>query len=203
MSGTPHEVAAALHSRWLDRDLEPEGERRLAAHRAGCPECEAAFAEMERLAEALAGLERFEPRAGFADRVLAAVRPAPVPAWARWRISTTWGRAAAIALLAGASLVFLGAAAALGLALKDVGSPGMLFRGPGLVVEGFLVLLRQLDPLRAIVEVAAVLGRALLVAAASPQVLLGLVGSAAVSAGAFFQLSHILAAPQRRHSSHA
>jgi hypothetical protein len=42
-----------------------------------------------------------------------------------------------------------------------------------------------------------------LAAAVSPQVLLALSGSALVSAGAFLELSHILAASQRRRSSHA
>lgn len=70
---------------FLDGILPPAGRRALDEHVASCARCRAAFADLERLGGLLADWPRVAPSAGFAERVLAAVRPAapalrPVPA---------------------------------------------------------------------------------------------------------------------------
>ena len=203
MKDSLHNIAAGLHDRWLDGELDADGRRWLARHRAACPACDASFARMERLVGSLDELERPEPRAGFADRVLSQVRPAPVPVWARWQLDSIWSRAAVIALLLGAGLALAGLPLLAGPVLAGLGGPAVLFRGPDLLADGLVTTLRWVEPFRALVGALAALGEALVSSAATPQVLLPLFGIALLSATAFYQLSHILAAPQRRRSSHA
>jgi anti-sigma factor RsiW len=202
MRETPHEIAAGLHNRLLDNDLDVEDRRRLAEHRAACDACDASFTGIEGMVLALDGLERFEPRPGFADRILAEVRPAPLPVWARWQVSTPWSRAAAYALLVGGGLTLLAATLVLRSVVGELSGPALVFRGPELLTDAMLALLQELDPLRAVGEILVFLGRTLLVAAAAPQILVTLSGIALLSATAFLRLSQILAAPTRRRSSH-
>lgn len=202
MTETQHTTAASLHNRLLDGDLDPEGERRLAEHRARCPACDASFAGIERLVHALQGLERFEPRPDFADRILERVRPAPLPFWARWKLTPVWGRAAALALLFAAGLGFVGALPLLDL-LLDIDGPAVLFRGPRLLADALVALADRLDPFRSVAELAAVFIRVLLTVAATPAFVAALIGSALLSASAFLQLSRMLVPPQTRRSFHA
>jgi hypothetical protein len=203
MKRTLHNIAAGLHNRLMDNELDVEGRRWLAAHRAGCPACDARFARIELMVTALSMLERPEPRLGFADRILADLRPAPVPVWARWRIAGVWGRAAAAAVLVAAGLAALVAPTFLDLAVRGLGGPAFLFSGPSLLAGGLVGLLNGLDPFRALTDTADALAGVLVAVAGSPQVLGGLAVGAVVSAAAFHQLSHMLVAPQRRRSSHA
>jgi hypothetical protein len=202
MKETLHNIAAGLHDRFLDRELDHEALRWLDDHRARCAACDASFTRLERLTATLTALERPDPGRGFADRVLAEVRPAPAPFWARWQLTGAWSRAAAAALLVVAGLGALLVPDLLGGAL-GVAGPTTLFRGPGLLASGVVAVLDWLDPFRALTETVAVLGKSLLAGAGSPQVLTILSASAAVSAGALVELSKILAVPQRRPASHA
>ena len=54
MKETLHNLAAGLHNRLLDNELDAEGLRWLADHRSACPACDARFVRMERLVGALA-----------------------------------------------------------------------------------------------------------------------------------------------------
>jgi len=70
----------------LDGPLSPGDRRALDAHAAACPACREALADAVVLSRALSGWPRIAPSAGFADRVLAAIRarrPAPQPLPAR------------------------------------------------------------------------------------------------------------------------
>ncbi|MFN2432671.1 MAG: anti-sigma factor [Gemmatimonadota bacterium] len=198
MNPSLHNLAAGLHERLLDGEVDGEGRRWLQRHRAGCPACDAAFARLERITRALEELERYEPRAGFAERVLAQVRPAPLPAWARWRVAGGWQRAAAAAVLLGGGLIALVTPLLAGLVLGDAGNLALLFRWPVFAAEGLVALLRSLDPFRALLETGAVLAGILRTIAATPQVIGGLVASAVLSATALRQLSHLLVAPAAR-----
>jgi predicted anti-sigma-YlaC factor YlaD len=200
---TPHSFAAGLHDRFLDGELDLAGRRLLAEHRRSCPACDQSFAHLERLVLALGTLERPLPPAGFAERVLADVRPAALPVWARWRIDSVWGRAAALALLVAGGLGLLIGTLFIAPIVGDAGSVALLFRGPGLVGEGIVAVLRQLDPFRAVTDLISLLGGVLLNAAGKPEVLWALTGSALLSASALVQLSKLLTAPERRRSSHA
>lgn len=64
-----------------------DGERAvLESHLLGCPGCQGQVEEWRALFAALSGLPQFEPRAGFADRVMAGVsiRTAGAQWWQRW-----------------------------------------------------------------------------------------------------------------------
>jgi hypothetical protein len=192
MTETLHNIAAGLHGRYLDGDLDPPAASWLAEHRARCAACDQSFATLERLTRALEGLDRPEPHPGFADRVLAQVRPAPAPAWARWQLSTTWRRAAAVALLLSGAL----AALMLPLLVPLVGSqvgPASLFRGPDLLVQWLVAGIREAQPLLSLAQVTSVVAGALAKAALAPPVLLGLGASALLSAGTLLPLSRLLA----------
>ncbi len=201
MRETLHNIAAGLHNRLLDNDLDTEGRRWLADHRGRCQACDASFARMERLALALSALERPEPSPGFAQRILAEVRPAPAPFWARWQVAGLLGRAAAAMLLVCAGLAFLVSPSTAGSILDGVGV-ATLFRGPSLLADTLVAALNVADLVSPLVNVGSVLARTLQAAAATPAVLATLAGSALVSAGALLQLRSILAAPQGRHPFH-
>jgi hypothetical protein len=203
MTKTLHNIAAGLHNRLLDNELDGEGRRWLADHRAGCVPCDAKFARIEGMVAALATLERPEPRAGFVDRILAEVRPAPVPVWARWRIAGAWGRAAAALVLVTAGFAALLAPTFVDLAVRGLGGPAFLFSGPSLLAGGLVGLVNGLDPFQTLAETVGALGSAFVAVARTPQVLVALATGALVSAASFIQLSHMLVAPQRRRSSHA
>jgi hypothetical protein len=202
MKKTLHNIAAGLHNRLLDNDLDAEGRRWLADHRAGCEACDRRFARIDRMVAALVSLERPEPGAGFADRILAEVRPAPVPVWARWRIAGAWGRAAAALVLVAAGFGALLAPSLVDLAVRGLGGPAFLFSGPSLLAGGLVGLVNGLDPFRTLTETAGALGSVTLAVARTPQMLVALATGALVSAASFLQLSHMLVAPQRRRSSH-
>jgi hypothetical protein len=203
MKKTLHNVAAGLHNRLLDNELDADGQLWLADHRAHCVACDARFRRVEAVLTALATLERPEPGPDFANRILAEVRPAPAPLWARWPIAGAWRRAAAAAVLAAAGLAVLLAPAFVDAIVRELGGPAFLFSGPGLLAAGLVSLLNEFAPFRALTETAAALARVVVTVAESPQVLAVLAASALVSAAAFLQLSHMLTAPHRRRSSHA
>lgn len=202
MTETLHNLAAGLHDRLLDGELDQEGVRWLVDHRRRCAACDARFARMDRLALALGGLERPLPRAGFADRILARVRPAPLPIWARWQIPPVWGRAASLALLVLAGLAFLAAPSTAGGVLQDLGGLATLLRSPVLLAHGVVAMLDVAELIRPFVELASVLVRALAAVVATPAALATLAASSLVSGLALLHLSHVLALPQRRRSSH-
>jgi hypothetical protein len=203
MKKTLHNVAAGLHNRLLDNELDADGQRWLADHRAHCTACDARFRRIEAMLATLMTLDRPEPGPDFADRILAEVRPAPAPLWARWRLAGAWRRAAAAAVLAAAGLALLLAPTFVDAVVGELGGPAFLFSGPGLLAAGLVSLLNEFAPFRALTETAAALARVVVTVAESPQVLAVLAASALVSAAAFLQLSHMLTAPHRRRSSHA
>jgi anti-sigma factor RsiW len=202
MTETLHNIAAGLHDRFLDGELDESGRRWLAEHRAVCPACNVRFARVERILETLSTLERPAPSPGFADRVLAQVRPAPAPAWARWQISGLWRRAAATALLVAGGLVAIAALPLLGLLAGELGGPADPFNAPGVLADGLMMVLRVLAPLRSLAEVVAVLAHAVISAVATPQMLGAAAASVILSSAALLELLHILAPSQRRRLVH-
>jgi anti-sigma factor RsiW len=188
-----HNIAAGLHDRLMDGELEAEGRRWLAQHRAACARCDREFAEMERLAVTLGALERPAPQAGFADRVLAQVRPAPIPAWARWVPAGVWSRAAAIAGL------ILGSAAALAaafVALPVIGDPAnvsVLVGAPAAAAKALAAILGQLAAFDAPATTGGAVGGALLHALASPQLAAASAGAALLAAAAFRPFARLTA----------
>jgi hypothetical protein len=64
-------------------------------------------------------------------------------------------------------------------------------------------LINALEPFGSLGVTVTALGRALRVLGSSPPVLSALAAGAVLSVAALVQLSHLLAAPQRRRSSHA
>lgn len=180
-----HNIAAGLHDRLLDGELEAEGRRWLAEHRAGCERCDREFAEMDRLSAVLASLERPAPRPGFADRVLAQVRPAPLPVWARWGLAGVWSRAAAI------SGLLLGSVATLALlfvalpVVGDVGNVSLLVGAPGVAAQVVAAILSRLAPFDALITTIGAVGGALLHAITSPQLAAASAGAALLAAAAF------------------
>lgn len=202
MTETLHNLAAGLHDRLLDGELDENGRRWLAEHRARCRACNSRFASLERIAEALRGLEALEPRPGFVDRVLADVRPAPVPVWARWQLSRPWQKVTAITLLVVAGVGAIAAPTLARILIGEVARPATLFRGPEMVAELLLAVLRWLAPLRPVTDVVPVLGRTLLAAAGTPEVVAGALAGVLLAGVALLELSHVLA-PRRRQSSYA
>ncbi|HEY7530045.1 MAG TPA: hypothetical protein VIC56_05140 [Gemmatimonadota bacterium] len=180
-----HNIAAGLHDRLLDGELEAEGRRWLAEHRAVCPRCDGEFAEMERLAAALGALERPAPRPGFADRVLAQVRPAPVPVWARWTPAGVWSRAAAIAALLLGSLGVLGASFVALPVLGDWANVSLLVGVPAAAARGLAAVVGGLAPFGALATTGGAIGQALLHAVTSPQLAAASAAATLLAAAAF------------------
>ncbi len=203
MKRTLHNVAAGLQNRLRDNELDADGQHWLADHRVQCAACDARFRRVEAMLATLATLDRPEPGPDFADRILAEVRPAPAPLWARWRIAGAWRRAAAAAVLAAAGVAVLLAPAFADAVVRELGGPAFLFSGPGLLAAGLVSLLNEFAPFGALTGTAAALARVVVTVAGSPQVLAVLAAGALVSAAAFVQLSHMLAVPHRRRSSNA
>jgi RNA polymerase sigma-70 factor (ECF subfamily) len=64
-------------SAWLDEDLPPAERREVEAHLSGCAPCRQEGERLRRTVALLAGLGRPRAPAGFVDRVLERVEPAP------------------------------------------------------------------------------------------------------------------------------
>ena len=196
MTETLHNFAAGLHQRLLDSQLDTEGRRWLEHHRAWCPECDRSFSRLERITAALESLPAFEPSRGFADRVLAEVRPAPLPAWARWRVTSVWQRAAATVAVGVLALVGF-AVPLLGILLAgDASNATLLFSWPGLAADGLVAVTRIADPFRPLFYLVTVLADATRAVLLSPQGTTAVAVSALLAGVAFRQLTHVLVAPR-------
>jgi anti-sigma factor RsiW len=104
-SGRPADACARLTAEdlvaWLDGELAPEEARRVEHHVAGCPACAREADLLRRSGALLAQLPGLAPTPGFADRVVAAARPAsPQARVLRGRFGAVAAAAAAILVLA-------------------------------------------------------------------------------------------------------
>ncbi|MGH7542589.1 MAG: hypothetical protein ACREK7_01495 [Gemmatimonadota bacterium] len=168
-----------------NRKLQKDIERWLAAEaEAGTEEAEMAFGT------ALAALPRLEPRAGFAERVMVAFRPAPVVRRLAW---LGWGWKAATAGALATVAVALGLLPTAGIsvdlpsaaAVVDAATGGVTWLAGwlanGLEVWSFL----------------ARIGNAIGVAIATPQIGIALMATAMIGAAALYELNRLLV-PERR-----
>lgn len=90
-------LAADVLQDFVDGLLPARRVARVRAHVDACTTCAHELESWQGLAGALARLDRFAPREGFAARVMAAVRlPSPVPAAARASLWTTAGARALV-----------------------------------------------------------------------------------------------------------
>lgn len=71
-------------SEYLDGGLDPEAEREIAGHLAGCPECAALLADLRRVLVRAQALDDRPPRQDLWPGVAAAIGAAPAR---RWRVS--------------------------------------------------------------------------------------------------------------------
>jgi anti-sigma factor RsiW len=69
-----HRWADPRLSRYVDGDLRPRQQRRLAGHEGLCPECRRAIRQLRRLVTTLPGLRERRPAPEVADRTAQAVR---------------------------------------------------------------------------------------------------------------------------------
>lgn len=166
----------------MDRRANEHAERWLAAESVGDEErAEAA------LMAAIGALPRFAPSPGFAGRVMSAVAPAPSPVWAPAT------RVAAVLAFA-----LVGTAAGL---LPALGSLPVRAPSLGVIAQAVLGALAWLGGWIStgfdIWDALSGLGRALAVAASTPQVASGLAATVVVVSLAFYTL-HRLLTPERR-----
>ncbi len=76
--------SSELLSEYLDNGLDPEAEREVAGHLAGCPECGVLLAELRRVLVRAQALEDRGPREDLWPGVAAAIGAAPAR---RWRVT--------------------------------------------------------------------------------------------------------------------
>ncbi|MGH2978657.1 MAG: anti-sigma factor family protein [Solirubrobacterales bacterium] len=69
-----HHWAGPRLSRYVDGDLRPRQQRRLARHEGLCPECRRAIRQLRRLVATLPGLRQQTPAPDIAERTAQAVR---------------------------------------------------------------------------------------------------------------------------------
>jgi anti-sigma factor RsiW len=69
-----HRWAGSRLSRYVDGELRPRQQRRLAHHEGLCPECRRAIRQLRRLVATLPGLRDREPTPDVAERTARAVR---------------------------------------------------------------------------------------------------------------------------------
>jgi len=104
-------------SEYLDGVLDPEAEREVVGHLAGCAECATLLAELRRVLVRAQALEDLPPREDLWPGVAAAIGAAPSR---RWRVSVP----VPLLLAAGVALMLLsGAAVAIALRQQTPASP--------------------------------------------------------------------------------
>jgi len=112
-------------SEYLDGGLDPEAEREVAGHLAGCPECGALLAELRRVLSRAQALEDLPPRQDLWPGVAAAIGAAPAR---RWHVSLP----VPVLLAAGVALMLLsGGAVALLLRSQGRSLPVAITPGTG------------------------------------------------------------------------
>jgi anti-sigma factor RsiW len=89
MSETYHPTADRLEA-FAEGRLERGEHVVIESHLLGCPDCQTQVDEWRALFAALEGLPQFDPRPGFADRVMAGVRLAPQAGWAGVESTRAW-----------------------------------------------------------------------------------------------------------------
>jgi len=98
-----------LFSALADDALTPAERADLDAHLAGCAECRRELAAFGRTVALVRAIDPAHAPAGFVDRVLAAARPEPWPAWLARRLFAPWPTlplgAAALLLVAGLAVL--------------------------------------------------------------------------------------------------
>ena len=108
-------------SEYLDGGLDPEAEREVAGHLAGCPECGALLAELRRVLLRAQALDDRPPKEDLWPGVAAAIGAAPAR---RWRVSLP----VPVLLAAGVALMLLSG-----------GTVALLLRSQGQSVPGAAV----------------------------------------------------------------
>jgi len=117
-----HQLSERL-SEYLDGGLDPEAEREVAGHLAGCPECAALLADLRRVLVRAQALDDRPPRQDLWPGVAAAIGAAPVR---RWRVTLP----VPMLLAAGVALMVLsGGAVALILRSHGGSVPGAVAPG--------------------------------------------------------------------------
>lgn len=148
----------------------------------------------------LATLPRQTPRAGFSERVMWAVRPAPVP---HRRRSAVWAHAGIAAAVGLASLAItlwpvLGPALRPALGALPLGG-SLLSTLIGAGARAVTLVAGWMDAGVELWDVMARTGNAIGVAATTPAIGMALLASAVIGAIALYSLHHLLV-PERSHS---
>ncbi len=140
---------------WLDGELAPAEAERLAAHVAGCRECEAEAAAYRVVWSELRALPLLEPRPELFERIMEHVLPHRLPRWVRV-LGWAYAGAFVASLAALRSLTSTGSfvlrtlsdgLARTGVALAGGGSAGRLLRLLGSVLAHPAVLITVLAAL--------------------------------------------------------